>query len=155
MRNLLPPADTGYAGYSMPQVEFRRRENIGRNLLTSLFRKGEVESIVIGDKNRHVIMSSWRDYVARKLSGTERDPAEKQRAIEAYQASVARSKGARATALARSNWGPDHGKKGGSPHLASPRAAPRRRASPPAAAEAPKKTAGKSRSPRKESAATV
>ena len=152
MRTLPPPSDIGYAGSSMPQTEFRRRENLGRNLLNSLFRNGEVDSVIIGDRARHVIMSSWFEYLARRLAGTERDPVEKQQAVENYRASVTRSKGAQATRLARSGWGPDHGKKGGSPHLTSPRVAPRQRASPPAP-KSPKKAPTRRRGTPKETTA--
>jgi hypothetical protein len=120
----------GYQGFSMPQAEFRRRENIGRNLLTSLFKNGEIDSIVVGERSRHVIMESYYAYLGRQMAGTDRDPVEKQRAIEAYRISLERSKGARATALARSAWGPDHGKRGGSPHLANKRTIASRRPSP-------------------------
>jgi hypothetical protein len=137
----------GYSGYSMPQAEFRRRENLGRNLLDSLIRNGEVDSVVVGQRARHIILESWYAHLARRLAGTERDPVEKQRAIESYQASLAKSTGAKATKLARSNWGADHGRKGGSPHLANRGAAAARTRSPPAA-EAPK--TNKRRSARKE-----
>jgi hypothetical protein len=144
MPRTLPLTDTGYSGYSMPQAEFRRRENLGRNLLDSLIKTGEVDTVVVGQRSRHVILESWHAYLARRLAGAERDPVDKQRAIASYRLSLERSKGAKATRLARSGWGPDHGKRGGSPHLASPRAAPRRKASPPAVA-APKSKAQSSR----------
>jgi hypothetical protein len=152
MRGAIPLADT-YSGFSMPQAVFRKVEHIGRNKLDGLFRTGEVDSVVIGERTRHVILGSWRAYVARQMAGTERDPVEKARAIEAYRASVQRSQGARATALARSGWGPDHGKRGGSKHLTSRGAAAARRASPPKVA--PKARSSKRQSIREENPTTV
>jgi hypothetical protein len=147
----------GYQGYSLPQSELRRREGVGRNLLDRLIKSGEVDSYVLGARIRHVIMASWYGYIARCQTGTERDPVDKQRAIEAYRTSVERSKGARATKLARSGWGPDHGKRGGSKHLASRDAPSTRRPSPPkppaSAAAAPKTSPGNRRGTRKETTA--
>jgi hypothetical protein len=154
MRDPTSAALPGYPGYSMPQATFLQYANIGRNLRDSLIRNGEIDTVVVGDRARHVIMESWHAHLARRLAGVERDPVDKQRAIESYKRSLERSKGARATALARSGWGPDHGKKGGSPHLTSRRAASPERASPPPAA-APKTAPAKTRSSRKETVAPV
>jgi hypothetical protein len=154
MREPTSAANHGYSGYSLPQSELRRRERIGRNLLDRLLKEGEVDSYVLGLRIRHVILASWYAYIARCQAGTERDPVEKARTAEAYRLSVERSKGARATALARSNWGPDHGKRGGSPHLTSRHAASSRRPSPPAA-EAPKTKPSKRRSIREETSTTT
>ena len=148
------PLDNSYPGFSIPQVAFRQRVNIGRNLLARLLRDGEVDSLVIGLRARHVVWQSWLDYLDRAQRGVERDPGEKRLAAEGYRRSMERSRGARATALARSNWGPDHGKKGGSPHLTSRRAASSQRASPPAVA-APKTKPSKRRSAREETSTAM
>jgi hypothetical protein len=155
MREPLSATNFGYAGFSMPQSEFRRREHIGRNLLDHLFKTGEVDSVVIGQRIRHIILPSWSDYVARRLAGIERDPAEKARAIEAYRASVARSKGGKATALARSGWGKDHGRAGGSKHVTSRAAAATQRVPPPAADVAPKSRSTTRKNDRKENATNL
>jgi hypothetical protein len=149
MRDPISTANPGYNGYSLPQSELRRREGIGRNLLDRLLREGQIDSYILGARIRYIIMESWYSYIARCQTGTERDPVEKQRAVEAYRASVARSKGARATKLARSGWGPDHGKRGGSPHRANRGATRVRRSPPPPAAAAPKTVPGNRRSARK------
>jgi len=143
----------GYQGYSLPQSELRRREHIGRNLLDRLVKSGEVDSYVLGARIRHVVMASWYAYIARcQAGGLPRDPVEKARAAETYKLSIARSIGAKATKLARSAWGPDHGKRGGSKHLSRKRAPSTQRVSPPAAA-APKTSPGKARRSRKEAVA--
>jgi hypothetical protein len=111
--------DNSYPGFSLPQVTFRKRANIGRNLTTALLVRGEIDSLVIGLRSRHIIWQSWLEYLQRQVGGVERDPEEKRRAAEGYRRSMERSRGAQATALARSGWGPNHGKKGGSPHLTS------------------------------------
>jgi hypothetical protein len=152
MREPPSAANPGYSGYSLPQVEFRRRENIGRNLLDSLIRNGEIDTVVVGQRARRIVMESWYALLARRLTGAERDPVEKQRAIESYRLSLERSKGAKATKLARAGWGPDHGKKGGSPHLASRGAAASQRLSP-SPGVSPKTSPGSRRATRKESTA--
>lgn len=148
------PEPAAYSGYALPQSELRRRESVGRNLMDRLVKTGEVDSYILGFRIRYIVMASWYAYIARCQTGAGRDPVEKQRAAEAYRASVARSKGARATKLARSGWGPDHGKKGASRRLTSPAAPSTRSASPPAV-EAPKTNPSKRRGSRKESVATT
>jgi hypothetical protein len=147
-------ANPGYSGYSLPQSELRRREGIGRNLLDRLLREGEVDSFILGHRIRHIVLSSWFAYIARQRAGVSRDPIERERAITEHQASVRRSKGGRAAALARSGWGPDHGKRGGSPHRANREVSPARRPSPPTAPER-RTNAGKARNSRKESVTNV
>jgi hypothetical protein len=148
------PGYVGYAGYSMPQVAFRQYANIGRNLLNSLIKNGDVDTVVVGERARHVIVQSWHDHLQRRLDGVERDPAERQRAIESYKRSLERSKGAKATKLARSGWGPDHGKRGGSPHRAN-RGAPRVHRSPPPDTSASKTKPSNRRARKTESSVTA
>jgi hypothetical protein len=113
-------AATAYSGYSVPQTMLRRDYGVGRNLLDRLAREGEIDTFILGSRIRHVVVQSWLDYLRRcEAGGLPREPAEKARATAAYRDSVAKSAGARATALARSGWGPNHGKRGGSPHLTS------------------------------------
>ena len=154
MREPTSAANPGYSGYSLPQSELRRREGIGRNLLDRLLREGDVDSYVLGRRIRYVVVTSWLSYIARCQSGTERDPVEKARAAEAYKLSVARSKGARATALARSGW-TNQGKPAKPKKSANRGASPARSSSPPSAAEAPKKPSNNRRSARKETSANA
>ena len=111
--------DLGYRAYSMPQAEFRRREGIGRNLLTHLFKTGELDSVVVGARLRHVILSSWVAYIDRRQRGMERDPDERAASIAAYAESVRLSSGGKGAAQARSGWLPGHGKQGASPRRAA------------------------------------
>jgi hypothetical protein len=122
-----------------PQRVHAQREGITLTLLTGLFAAGEVDSVVVGDRFRHVVVASWRDYVRRKQLGLERDPIEKKAAAEAYRASIKPASTAAALrALAGKpkpgrprGSGKKHGKSSPTVHtpaqreLALPRAAPR------------------------------
>ena|SRR5215472_147301 len=86
-----------------PQVVFMRREGVGRNVLNKLFRTGELDSVVIGGRYRHVINASWHALLERRRLGVERPEHERQAAIEAYQRSLL-LQGSRIAAKARSGW---------------------------------------------------
>jgi hypothetical protein len=79
------------------QRPFCERHGISLSMLTRLFSEGEVDSVVIGGRFRHVILKSWYDYIERRRTGRQRDPVEKKAAALAYRASVppAASAGAR------------------------------------------------------------
>jgi hypothetical protein len=71
-----------------PQRDFCKQERLSLGRLTKLFEAGEVESVVIGGRFRHVIIASYIDYVARQLRGEQRDLEERELAKRRYRASV-------------------------------------------------------------------
>jgi hypothetical protein len=71
-----------------PQRQFCESEGVSLSLLTSLFASGEIDSVIIGGRFRHVILSSWNSYIRRKQLGLERDPTEREAAAARYRSSV-------------------------------------------------------------------
>jgi hypothetical protein len=82
MDNGIPAAQT------IPQQVFFKQERIGKGRGTKLFADGEVDTILVGERYRHVVLASWYAYVERQLRGEERDPAERAEAARRYRASV-------------------------------------------------------------------
>jgi hypothetical protein len=73
---------------TIPQRRLMEREGIGINVLNRLLRAGEVVSCVVGKRHRHIFEESYAAYVARQLSGTTLDPAERAKNIERYRSSI-------------------------------------------------------------------
>jgi len=71
-----------------PQRDFCKQEKLPLGRLTKLFEAGEVDSVVIGARVRHVILQSYIDYIERQQRGEERDPEERELAKRRYRASV-------------------------------------------------------------------
>jgi hypothetical protein len=95
-------------GYAMSQAELFRRENISKAIGRKLVVTGELDTFVMGDRYRFVVLESYRDYVRRqRAGGLPRDPATKAAAITAYEASRGHA-GARLAATARAGWGIKH-----------------------------------------------
>ena len=108
--------EAGHRPYAVPQKALGREQHVGVTLMNRLVRTGEVDSFILGNRFRYIVMSSWFDYVARcQAGGVPRDPVAQQTAINAYRASTARHAGADAAAKARAGWGPDHGKESRKP----------------------------------------
>jgi hypothetical protein len=109
MRRAVSIIDTDvYSGYAMSQAELFRRENISKAIGRKLVVTGELDTFVMGDRYRFVVLTSYRDYVARqRAGGLPRDPAAKAAAIAAYESSRGHS-GARLAATARTGWGTKH-----------------------------------------------
>jgi hypothetical protein len=155
----VPVLDFGSA-VTAPQRPFCETQGISLSLLTNLFAQGEVDSVIIGGRFRHVVLPSWANYVRRRQLGLERDPAEREAAAKRYRDSVSPTATLAAKrALAgkpRPGRPPGSGTKHRNPNhpgrSAAQSAAPARRASPPPVA-APKTAPGKPRSSRKETVA--
>jgi hypothetical protein len=145
-----------------PQRPFCESQGISLSLLTALLRRGEVDSVIVGGRHRHVVLGSWREYIHRQLAGLRRDPAEREAAATRYRNSVspAATLAAKRALAAKPRPGrpPGSGKGHGRPNpparAAAPAALPARMSSPPSA-EAPKKTSTARRSARKESIALM
>jgi hypothetical protein len=86
---------------TIPQRQFMKLEKIGINLLTGLYRTGEVDSVVVGERLRRVVIGSYFAYLRRRQLGIARDEAERQAAIQSYKQSLT-TRGAAAAARARS-----------------------------------------------------
>jgi hypothetical protein len=71
-----------------PQRALCDAEGVSLSLLTGLFASGDVDSVIIGGRFRHVILASWVDYVRRRQLGLERDPVEREAAAASYRNSV-------------------------------------------------------------------
>jgi hypothetical protein len=83
----VPVLDFGSA-VTAPQRPFCETQGISLSLLTNLFAQGEVDSVIIGGRFRHVVLPSWANYVRRRQLGLERDPAEREAAAKRYRDSV-------------------------------------------------------------------
>jgi hypothetical protein len=157
----MPVPDLGNA-VTAPQRPFCNAEGVSLSLLTHLFAQGEVDSVVIGGRFRHVVLASWADYVRRRQLGLERDPAEREAAAARYRGSVQPySTAAARRALAgkpKPGRPPGSGARHGRPNppgrAAAQAALPARRAPPPAE-PAPKKTSTTRRSARKENVTSM
>jgi hypothetical protein len=153
----MPVADFGGA-ITAPQRPFCESQGISLSLLTTLLKDGEIDSLIIGGRHRHVVLQSWFDYIHRKQFGLERDAVEREAAAARYRNSVspAATLAAKRALAGKPAPGrpPGRGKSHGTRLVPDgndkPDAAPWRSRSPSPAA-APKTAPGKSRSSRKES----
>jgi hypothetical protein len=103
--------DIATPGYAKAQRQLCADENIPFGVMQKLIRTGELDTFIMGDRYRYVVLSSWREYLERAQRGEQRDPAAKAAAVKAYRDSCRRSAGAASAARARTGWGSDHGKK--------------------------------------------
>jgi hypothetical protein len=81
-------------------------ENIGHNRMWRLLTSGELDSIVVGTRYRHIILESWIDFIERQKLGVPRNAVQKAAAIASYRSSLA-GVGGQAAARARrgTRWG--------------------------------------------------
>jgi hypothetical protein len=155
------PAPDFSKAVTAPQRAFCEAEGISLSLLTALLTQGEIDSVVVGNRFRFIVLASWADYVRRKQFGLERDPAEREAAAARYRASVRPySSAAAQRALAGKprpgrppGSGTKHRKSDSTEHAAAQTALPARRASPPKVA--PKARSSKRQSIREENPTTV
>jgi hypothetical protein len=66
----------------------------------TLLSTGEVTSVIVGDRRRHIYVASWERYLRRCDTGEQLDPEERAANILAYRKTLDR-KGARQMAVAR------------------------------------------------------
>jgi hypothetical protein len=66
----------------------------------SLLANGEIKSLIVGDRRRHILVDTWEAYLRRCESGEQLDPQERAANILSYRATLDR-KGARQMAAAR------------------------------------------------------
>jgi hypothetical protein len=83
-------------------------ENIGHNRLWRLVAGGELDSVLVGTRNRHIILESWIDFIERQKLGVPRNAVQKAAAIASYRSSLAAAGG---TAAARARRGTAWGRK--------------------------------------------
>jgi hypothetical protein len=86
---------------TIPQRKLMQIEDLGINVLGRLFRTGEVDSLIIGGRERRAVISSYLDYVRRQQLGVPRPEAERLAAIDNYRRSLTTA-GSLAAARARS-----------------------------------------------------
>jgi hypothetical protein len=73
---------------TIPQKRLMALEGFSINVLTGLYRAGEIDSVVIGGRVRRVFIASYLGYLERKRLGLARDEGERLAAIENYQRSL-------------------------------------------------------------------
>jgi hypothetical protein len=66
----------------------------------SLLATGEIRSLIVGDRRRHILVDDWEAYLRRCERGEQLDPQERAANILAYRATLDR-KGAKQMAAAR------------------------------------------------------
>jgi hypothetical protein len=95
-----------YAAVTIPARRLSEVEGVGRNTLWRLMSGGQLDSVIVGGKHRHVVVASWDDYLDRQRLGVERNPVQKAAAIASYRSSLA-GVGGQAAARARRGtaWG--------------------------------------------------
>jgi hypothetical protein len=73
---------------TVPQRLLMQLETLSINMLTALYRAGEIDSVVIAGRQRRVIIGSYLALLKRRQLGVARPEAERVAAIEAYQRSL-------------------------------------------------------------------
>jgi hypothetical protein len=91
---------------TIPQRKLMALEGLSVNMLIGLYRRGEVDTIVIGERLRRVVLRSYVEYLRRRQLGIPRDEAERQTAIRNYRQSLL-TKGAENAARARTGITPE------------------------------------------------
>jgi hypothetical protein len=86
----------------------------------SLLSSGEIVSLIVGDRRRHIKVDSWEAYLRRCETGEQLDPEERAANIAAYRATLDR-KGARQMAAARQVLLDKHAAEGKAPNGARKR----------------------------------
>jgi hypothetical protein len=87
-------------GVTIPQRKLMELESMSVNMVVALYRAGEIDSVVVGDRLRRVIIASYLAYLRCRQLGLARDEGERQASIESYRRSLS-SRGAAAAARAR------------------------------------------------------
>jgi hypothetical protein len=85
---------------TIPQRKLMALESLSINSLVALYRAGEIDSIVLNNRTRRVIIASYLAYVQRRLRGDARDESAQLQTIKDYQRSLS-SQGALNAARAR------------------------------------------------------
>ena len=95
-----------YAAVTIPMRRLAEAEAVGHNVMWRLAATGEIDTIIIGGRYRHVLAASWDAYLERQRLGIERNPVERAAAAASYRQSLA-GVGGRAAARARrgTKWG--------------------------------------------------
>jgi hypothetical protein len=103
--NVLEQLVAGGAG-TVSQRRLMALEDLSINLLVALYRQGEIDSVIVGERLRRVVIASYLAYLRRRQLGIARDEGERQAAIESYRRSLT-TKGAENAARARTGITPE------------------------------------------------
>jgi hypothetical protein len=93
-------AKASFVATTIPARRLSEVEGVGHNLLWRLMAGGELDSLIVGGKHRHVVIASWDTYLDRQRLGLARNPVEKAAAAASYKASLAGIGGTAAARLA-------------------------------------------------------
>jgi hypothetical protein len=91
---------------TMPQRQLMRLEHLSINMLNVWYRTGELDSVVIGGRQRRVFIESYINLLWRRFHGLARPEAERLAAVEAYLRSLS-NEGAANAARARTGISPE------------------------------------------------
>jgi hypothetical protein len=87
-------------GVTIAQRKLMAMEGLSINMLISLYRSGELDTLVIGGRLRRIVLRSYVEYLQRQQRGLVRDESERRAAIENYRRSLS-TQGAANAARAR------------------------------------------------------
>ena len=96
---------------TVPQRLLMQLENLSINMLVGWYRSGELDSVVVGGRQRRVFLASYLALLRRRQLGVVRPEAERLAAIENYERSLL-PEGSANAARARRGISPETRAKG-------------------------------------------